>query len=277
MVERSKKKQTTAFLLILIVLLLFMVPFFVLVINTFKTTAEFTKSPFSLPRSFRFDNYITAISKMNFFVALKNTAIITISATLFNTVISSMTGYFFARKKWKINKLIFMLLLASMVAPFQVYMIPLVKIYGGMLNLSNQLITVAYVAVGLNIPFSVFLYNGFAEGIPEELDEAARIDGCGMLRTFFRIVFPLLKPIMITVMVFVALGVWNDYLMTSLFLTTTKTKTLALAAFTFLTNHTADYSPMMAGLVLGILPVLIFYLLGQKYIIEGVISGSVKG
>jgi raffinose/stachyose/melibiose transport system permease protein len=275
--KRSKGKQTILFLVILFILLLFMVPFFVLVINTFKTTAEFTKTPFSLPKTFALDNYIVAIERMNFWKALGNTATITVLTTLISTVLASMTGYFFARKRWKINKIIFMLFLASMVAPFQVYMIPLVKIFGGILGMSNKLTMVVYVAIGLNIPFSVFLYHGFTEGIPEELDEAAKIDGCNITRTFFSIIFPLLKPIMITVMVFVALGAWNDYLMTSLFLTNTATKTLALAAFTFLTNHTADYSPMMAGLVLGIIPVLTFYLLGQKYIIEGVISGSVKG
>lgn len=275
--KKSSIKQIVITIGISLVLLLFMIPFFILIINTFKTTAEFTKAPFALPTSINFSNYILAIEKMNFGVALKNTAIITIIVTIVNTLLSSMTGYFFARKKWRINKIIFMLFLASMVAPFQVYMIPLVKIYGGMLGMSNKLGMVIYIAIGLNIPFSVFLYNGFASGIPEELDEAAKIDGCGFTRTFFEIIFPLLKPIMITVMVFVALGVWNDYLMSSLFLTKSETKTLAIAAFTFLTNHSADYSPMMAGLVMGIIPVLVFYLIGQKYIIEGVVAGSVKG
>lgn len=275
--KKEKWKKTLLFLIVLIVLLLFMVPFIVLVLNTFKTTAEFTKTPFALPTSLKLDNYVVAIEKMNFPVALRNTAMITIAATLLNTLFASMTGYFFARKRWRVNKVIFMLFLASMVAPFQVYMIPLVKIYGGMLGLANNWMMVAYIAVGLNIPFAVFLYNGFASGIPEELDEAAKIDGCSFVRTFFSIIFPLLKPIMITVMVFVALGVWNDYLMTSLFMTKEDTKTLAIAAFTFLTNHTADYSPMMAGLVLGIIPVLLFYFVGQKYIIEGVVAGSVKG
>ncbi|WP_130838345.1 carbohydrate ABC transporter permease [Lachnoclostridium sp. Marseille-P6806] len=200
------------------------------------------------------------------------------SATILNTLFSSMTGYFFSRKKaLRVNKIIFACFLASMVAPFQVYMIPLVKIYGGMLGLSNRIGMVSFVAIGLNVPFAVFLYNGFIEAIPGELDEAATIDGCSFTRTFFEIIFPLLKPIMITVMVFVGLGVWNDYLMTSLFMTKLETRTLSIAAFTFLSNHTADYTPMMAGLVLGIIPVLLFYFAGQKYIIEGVVAGSVKG
>ena len=192
-------------------------------------------------------------------------------------IISSMAGYLFARKKWKINKIIFMAFLASMVAPFQVYMIPLVRIYAGIFGLSNNLLMVSYIAVGLNVPFAVFLYSGFVEGIPAELDEAALIDGCSFTRTFFHIIMPLLKPIIITVTVFVAMGVWNDFLMSSLFLTKTDFKTLAISIKTFLTNHSAEYAPMMAGLLLSVLPVLIFYLIGQKYIIEGVIAGSVKG
>lgn len=275
--KKTRIQKGILFVVILVVLILFLIPFYILVLNTFKPTSQFLSDPFGFPEAFDLSNYTEAIKKMNFWVALGNTAVITVVATLLNTLVSSMTGYFFARKKWKVNKLLFSFMLASMVAPFQVYMIPLVKIYGGTLGLSNNLILVAYIAAALNIPFAVFLYNGFAAGIPIELDEAARIDGCSFTKTYFKIIFPLLKPIMITVMVFVALGAWNDYLMTSLFLTKMETRTLAIAAFTFLSNHTADYSPMMAGLLLGIIPILIFYFIGQKYIIEGVVAGSVKG
>lgn len=273
----GKTRKRITFIVTLAVLILFMVPFFVLVINSFKTTAQFIASPFSLPESLSLENFVTAIDRMNFWTSLRNTAIITAVAVIGNMLVGAMTGYLFARKKWRINKVIFGAFLASMVAPFQVYMIPLVKIYAGRLGLSNNLLLVAYTAVGLNLPFAVFLYKGFVEGIPEGLDEAARIDGCSFTRTFFTIILPLLKPIVITVTVFVAMGVWNDYLMSSLFLTKQETKTLAIAIKTFLTNHTAEYAPMMAGLLLSILPVLIFYLIGQKYIIEGVVAGSVKG
>ncbi|SFU93906.1 carbohydrate ABC transporter permease [Butyrivibrio sp. INlla21] len=274
---KRKDKKTLLFVITAFVLILFMVPFFVLINNTFKPTPEFIKTPFALPKNFTLENYSIAIKRMDFWKALSNTAIITVLTVIFNMFIGSMTGYLFARKKWKLNKIVFGMFLASMVAPFQVYMIPLVKIYAGVFGLSNNLLMVVYIAVGLNLPFAVFLYKGFTEGIPEELDEAARIDGCGFALTFFRIIMPLLKPIIITVTVFVAMGVWNDYLMSSLFLTKSHSKTLAIAIKTFLTNHSAEYSPMMAGLLLGILPVLAFYLIGQKYIIEGVVAGSVKG
>lgn len=273
----TKTRKRVVFLITLVVLIFFMVPFWVLVLNSFKTTNEFITAPFAFPEALSFENFKVAIARMNFWSALKNTAIITVVAVAVNMLIGSMTGYFFARKKWRINKIIFAAFLASMVAPFQVYMIPLVKIYAGKFGLSNNLLMVAYIAVGLNLPFAVFLYKGFAEGIPEELDEAAKIDGCSFTKTFFSIIMPLLKPIIITVTVFVAMGVWNDFLMSSLFLTKQETKTLAIAIKTFLTNHTAEYAPMMAGLLLSILPVLVFYLFGQKYIIEGVVAGSVKG
>lgn len=273
----EKLRKKVLFAVTLAVLALFMVPFYLLLLNTFKTTAEFTRTPFAWPQKIGFENYAEAIRRMEFFTALKNTALITVSATILNTLFASMTGYYFSRRRSRINRIIFACFLASMVAPFQVYMIPLVKIYGGFMGLSNRIGTVAFVAVGLNIPFAVFLYNGFAEAIPRELDEAATIDGCSFTRTFFEIIFPLLRPIIITVMVFVGLGIWNDYLMTSLFMTKMETRTLSIAAFTFLSNHTADYTPMMAGLVLGIIPVLVFYIFGQKYIIDGVIAGSVKG
>ncbi|MBO4457696.1 MAG: carbohydrate ABC transporter permease [Butyrivibrio sp.] len=252
-------------------------PFLILIINTFKPTAAFIKTPFALPTKFMLDNYSLAIKRMNFWVAMINTVIITVNTVLINMVIGSMTGYLFARKKWKINSIIFGMFLAFMVAPFQVYMIPMVQIYAGTFGLSNNLFLVIYIAVGLNLPFAVFLYKGFTEGIPTQLDEAARIDGCSFGLTYLRIVLPLLKPIIVTVTVFVALGVWNDYLMSSLFLTKSQDKTLAIAIKTFLTNHSAEYSPMMAGLLLGILPIIAFYLFGQKYIIEGVVAGSVKG
>ena len=275
--KTQRNKKSVTFVITLIVLIFFMVPFYMLVVNSFKPTAEFLKNPFALPSALRFDNFLTAIERMNFGKSLFNTAAITITAVVVNMVVSAMTGYLFARKKWRINKIIFMAFLASMVAPFQVYMIPLVRIYAGALGFSNNLMMVAYIAVGLNIPFAVFLYSGFVEGIPAELDEAALIDGCGFTKTFFYIIMPLLKPIIITVTVFVAMGVWNDFLMSSLFLTKVDTKTLAISIKTFLTNHSAEYAPMMAGLLLSVLPVLIFYLIGQKYIIEGVIAGSVKG
>ena len=138
---------------------------YLLVINTFKTTQEFVLNPFSFPKTFELFNYKEAIRKMNFVVSFKNTLIISVATVLLNTFFSSMIAYVFSRKDWKINKILFLSLVVSMVAPFQVYMIPLVKIYGGMLGMSNNLAIVIYVGIGLTIPFSVFLYRGFLNSI----------------------------------------------------------------------------------------------------------------
>lgn len=164
-----------------------------------------------------------------------------------------------------------------MVAPFQAYMIPLVKIYGGMFGMTNKLTMVAIIAAGLNLPFAIFLIRGFLNSIPIEIEEAAHIDGCTTAMTFFHIVLPMLKPILITLSVFIAMGVWNDYLVSSLFLFNQEKRTLALVIRVFMAEYSVDYAPMMAGLLLSIVPVLVFYIFCQKYILEGVVQGSVKG
>lgn len=276
----KKKKQISRIAVIVTATLLFLffiMPFAVMLINSLKTSAEFVANPFSLPKTFHWENYLEALDRMSFWRSLRNSLFVTVCAAFLTALFASMTSYFISRCDWKISKIVYFAFIASMTAPFQSYMIPMVQILGGKLGLSNNLITVIYVAIGLNIPFSVFLYTGFMKTIPKELDEAALIDGCGMTGTFFRIILPLLKPILITGAVFVVLGVWNDYLMSSVFLSNENVKTLPLAIYTFLNVHSADYAPMMAGLIMSLLPVLVFYLVGQKYIIEGIVAGSVKG
>lgn len=276
----KKKKMVSRVIVIAVstvLLLFFIMPFAVMLINSVKTSAEFVANPFSLPKTFHWENYTEALERMSFWRSLKNSLFVTVCSSLLTALLSSMASYFISRRNWKINKIVYFAFIASMTAPFQSYMIPMVQILGGKLGLSNSLVTVIYVAIGLNIPFSVFLYSGFMNTIPRELDEAALIDGCGMVGTFFKVILPLLKPILITGAVFVVLGVWNDYLMSSVFLSNENVKTLPLAIYTFLNVHSADYAPMMAGLIMSLLPVLVFYLVGQKYIIEGIVAGSVKG
>ncbi|MGN6714154.1 carbohydrate ABC transporter permease [Anaerocolumna jejuensis] len=276
----KKKKSISAvfvFLIVLLLAILFFMPFFLVIINSLKESQEFVANPFSWPVKVKWSNYANAFQTMNFSHAFLNSLIICVIATAFSAVLSAMNAYVLSRKKWKINKIIFMLLVAAMVIPFQVIMIPLVKIYGSWFGLTNNILLVTLLHIGLNIPFPTFLYCGFVGGIPEELDEAAVIDGASSERTFFKIIFPLLKPITITCVVFTALSIWNDYILASTFLSLKEVKTLPLMTYAFLTTHSADYSPMMAGLVLTMLPVLILYLVGQRYIIEGIVAGSVKG
>ena len=279
MKERAKVKSSTVvvFIIVLILAILFVIPFFLVILNSFKTSADFAADPFSFPDIIMLGNYIKAFRTMNFTNSFKNSLLICLVSTAVSSVLSAMNAYVLSRKKWKVNRVIFMILVAAMVIPFQVIMIPLVKMYGNSLGLANNIWMVTYIDIGLNIPFPTFLYCGFIGGIPEELDKAALIDGASPEKTFYTIIYPLLKPITITCVVFTALSVWNDYILASTFLSVKEVKTLPLMTYAFLTNHSADYAPMMAGLVLTLIPVLLLYFVGQKYIIEGIVAGSVKG
>lgn len=277
MIKHKNSKSQVLILVVTILLIGFMMPFIVMILNSVKTSQQFIANPFSLPTELQWENFTAAFTKMNFLVSFRNSFVLTLISSIITALLATMASYCISRRNWKINKIIYYAFIASMTAPFQTYMIPMVQILGGKLGLSNHIATVVYVAIGLNIPFSVFLYCGFMGGIPKDLDEAALIDGCGPTKTFFNIILPLLKPIVITGTVFVVLGVWNDYLMSSVFLSSQNVKTLPLAIYAFLNVHSADYAPMMAGLIMSLIPVLIFYLIGQKYIIEGIVAGSVKG
>lgn len=278
MKERSMVSSALMFVVVFVLAALFVIPFFLMVLNSVKLSTEFIANPFSWPAEFHFENYGNAFDTMNFMNSFKNSILICVVATVISTALSAMNAYVLTRfASWKINKFLYMILIAAMVVPFQVIMIPLVKIFGSMLGLSNNIWTVTLIDIGLNIPFPTFLFCGFIGGIPKDLDEAAMIDGASMERTFFNIIFPLLKPIIITSIVFTALSIWNDYILASTFLSVKEVKTLPLMTYSFLATRSADYAPMMAGLVLMMLPVLILYMVGQKYIIGGIVAGSVKG
>ena len=276
----SKSKKNILFAITLIVLIIFMVPFFVLINNTFKPTPEFIKAPFSLPAHFTLENYSIAIERMDFWRALFNTAFITVFTVIINMLIGSMTGYLFARKRWKINKVVFGMFLASMVAPFQVYMIPLVRIYAGTFGLSNNLLMVVYIAVGLNLPFAVFLYKGFTEGIPEELDEAARIDGATRARVFVTMTIPMSKPIVIYTALVAFMAPWCDYVFASYVAfghDESYNVAVAMTRWVWTNDYQGYFTRFCAGGVLVAIPVTILFMCLQKYYVEGVTGGAVKG
>ncbi|WP_391557129.1 carbohydrate ABC transporter permease [Robertmurraya sp.] len=256
-------------------LIIFLLPFILIVMNSFKTTQQFVENPFSLPESINLDNFINAFNTMDFSRGFFNSLIITVVSTLFIIIFSSMTGYLFARFKWKINKILFLIILSSMTLPFQVLMIPLVKIYGE-LGLLNMRPTLIFMHIGFMVPFGIFLFHGFIKGIPYELEEAAFIEGCSRIKTFFLVVFPLLKPIIVTLCILDVLAIWNDYLLPSLILQSPELRTLPLSVFSFFSSYSVDFAPLMAGLIMTIIPVLVLYLLLQKYIIKGITEGALK-
>ena len=234
-------------------------------------------NPFSLPSRLVTENYPQAYRQMHFLGSLCNTLILTVSICVLVSVLGSMAAYVVSRVKSRFVSFFYYLMIASMCAPFQAFMIPLVKLYAAQLGFTNSLLPVIYIATGLNMAFSIFLVRGFLNSVPMEIDQAAMIDGCGSVRLFFKIILPMLTPIEVTLLVFVAMGIWNDYLLSSLFLQTQDMRTLPMMIRVFCAQYSTDYSPMMAGLVMSIMPMLIFYLICQKQILAGVVQGSVKG
>lgn len=273
--KRSVKVGLMALALLFAAFYLF--PLVLVLINAFKTTGEFTSNPFTLPTSFKLDNFSQAIAQMHFFSALRNSLVLTVTVCALIAFFGSMAAYVVSRVRSKFVSVVYYLMIASMCAPFQAYMIPLVKLYASGLGLNNSMIPVVYIGVGLNIAFSIFLIRGFLNSIPMEIDQAAMIDGCSYTRLFFSIILPMLTPIMVTLLVFVAMSIWNDYLLSSLFLNTQEKRTLPMMIRVFCAQYSTDYAPMMAGLVMCVMPMLIFYLLCQRQILEGVVQGSVKG
>lgn len=254
-------------------------PIFLVVINSVKKKAFITREPFVLPDAksfFGLKNFVNGIEKTNFFAAAGNSVIITVGSVAVIVICTSMCAWYITRVKNKLTSGIYMLCLFSMIVPFQMVMFSLSKI-ANMLRLSNP-IGIILVYLGFGAGMGVFMFCGFVKSIPLEIEEAAMIDGCTPLQTFFQIVFPIMKPTTITVAILEAMWIWNDYLLPYLVLDLKKYKTIPIVVQYLKGGYGAvDWGTMMAMLVLAIIPIIIFYAVCQKYIIEGVVAGAVKG
>ena len=277
---KKKVHEMLSMAALVLIFIAYMFPFVMVVINSLKQKRDIIKSPFSwlfTIKGLSFDNFAKAFNQMEFLNAFKNSMIATVSATALVTVLAAMLAYYIVRHKNWISNLTFALMVASMIIPFQAIMIPLVSIYGGTLNILNHRSTLIFMHTGFSMAMSVFMFHGFINGnIPIALEEAAYIDGCTHSQTFFKIVFPLLKPIISTMVILNALAFWNDFLLPSLVLTDKKLLTLPLSTYSFYGTYSADYGTIMAGLLLCVAPILVLYVVLQKQIINGVVTGAVK-
>jgi len=258
-----------------LLLILYIIPFVFVLVNSLKERNEILTSPLTFPSSFNLLNYQEAYAKMNFASSISNSFIITLLSVGVIVFFSSMTAYYFVRVKTRFNNFMFILMVTSMIIPFQGIMIPLVSIYGK-LDLLNSRTTLIFMYLGFGTSLAVFMFHGFIKNIPLSLEEAAMIDGATRFRTFLLIVLPLLKPITMTIVILDVLWIWNDFLLPSLILMEASLRTLPLSTFFFFGTYTVDYGLLMAGLMLSIFPVVIFYLFLQKHVISGVMQGSFK-
>ena len=278
--EKNKKIKHALMLTVLVlVFIAFVFPFFMVVINAFKVKADITASPLALvgKHGFTLKNFPAAIKKMDFFNAFENSLLITSMATIGTLILSSMTAYLIVRNDWKVNKALFVLMVASMVIPFQVLMIPLVSLYGGILGILNSRATLIAMHIGFSLSMATFILHGAIKtNVPISLEEAALLDGCNSWQTFWYIVFPTIKPALATVTIIDAMAFWNDYLLPSLVLGRKELYTLPIAARVFYGTYATDTGLVMASLLLAMLPILILYVFMQKYIVEGITAGAVK-
>lgn len=273
-------KKGSIYIVLLLALLFFLVPFLILLFNAFKTNAEIIASPFSLPVSISFKNFGLAMDQMKYWSAFSNSAMITFISLTIILICSAMTAHYFVRNKTRMNTMWFLMMVASMIIPFQSIMIPLVSIYGAELGWiqSQPKLTLMFMYVGFGSSLAVFVYHGFIKSIPLELEEAAQIDGCNSIQTFFKIVLPILMPTAVTIGILHVLWIWNDYLLPVLILQNAGSDnyTLPLAIQVFRGSYSSDYERYLPAVVMVVLPIMVVYLFAQRFIIQGVTQGSVK-
>lgn len=280
--KRKSKESTVLLILGLIVAVFTLFPIYIMVINSFKGRAQIFTDTMGLPKPLDFSYYITAIERMNFGKAFLNSLIVTIASIALIIIFSSMTAWVLVRSKSKLSDFILYAFVATMLIPFQAVMIPLMQYMSGWeidaihFSMIDTYYGLVFMYIGFGSSLSVFLYHGFIKGVPRSLEEAAMIDGCNKFQVFWKIVFPSLKPINVTVAILNVIWIWNDYLLPSLVLRSPSHRTIPLSTFYFFGQFTIQWNLAMAGLVLTIIPIIIFYIFSQKYIIKGVMDGAVK-
>lgn len=275
----KKKKSLPLTIFFSLLSIVYVMPILIVVMNSFKKKAFINKYPFKLGTGRMFvglENYIEGIKKINFFQAFGYSLFITVCSVAVIILCTSMCAWYITRVKTGFTKTFYMLCLFSMIVPFQMVMFTLSKL-ANMLHLSNP-VGIILVYLGFGAGLAVFMFTGFVKSIPLEIEEAAMIDGCTPIQTFFDVVFPILKPTAITVAILQAMWIWNDYLLPYLVLDIKRFKTIPIAIQYLKGGYgSIDWGAMMAMLVLAIIPIIVFYMVCQKHIIEGVVAGAVKG
>lgn len=257
----------------------FLVPIVLVFINSFKSRLYISSAPFAIPKGemlVGFENYMNGVSMSGFIPSFLRSVFITVASVSLIILCTAMTSWFIVRVKNKFTNALYYLFAFSMIVPFQMVMYTMTYIVNTM-NLNN-IIGINFVYLGFGAGLAVFMFAGFVKSVPMEIEEAAEIDGCSPLQTFFLVVFPVLKPTTTTVSILNVMWIWNDYLLPYLVLgTDNKTLPVAIQIAMQGAYGATDYGGFMAMLVLAIIPIVIFYLFSQKYIIRGVIAGAVKG
>lgn len=284
--NREKRRNFITEILGFVIAFIVLLPFFLVVINAAKSSADIVISPISFPKNWgqMLTNMSNVIHNQNFsyWTSFISSMIITIVSLALLIVFSSMAAWVLARNKTKWSNIIFMIFISAMVIPFQVVMLPLLSTFRGFSSFTGIQMLHSYKGIifaylGFGGSLSVFILHGFIKNIPYELEEAAWIDGCTAEGTFFKIIFPLLKPVQVTVLILNGLWIWNDYLLPSLMLGLNgKIKTLPVAVSSFVGSYIKQWDLILAAAFLAMIPIVVLFLFAQKQIIQGMVEGAIK-
>ncbi len=275
--QHSKRGRKVAYAVVGIVLgCIFLFPIYILVLNSFKNTKGIFTDVIGFPNAatFTMENYPNAFKALEYVRSFMNSLIITVIATALILLISAMAAWVLVRYKTKTSKVIFLLFAASMLIPFQCVMLPLVG-FASRIGIMNPT-GLVFMYMGFGTSMAIVMFHGFIKNIPAELEEAATIDGCGSFRLFFLIVVPLMKTILVTVAVLNVMWIWNDYLLPSLIINKPGWQTLPLKTYLFFGQFAKRWDLASSGLIMCIIPIIIFYLFCQKYIVKGITDGAIK-
>lgn len=276
---KRKGKKILFYLIVTIITAIALIPFIWSVLLSFKSNTEIVNSPISLPEVFSFENYRRALQTLNLPKMYGNTLFLVIISTFFSVILTFMSSFSIARMNFKNEKLpdlLYLFLLLGLAVPIYILLFPIYRIDSKLGIMGTYLgLILPYIAV--NISFNTLLFVGFLRGFPTELEEAAVIDGCNILELCIRVVMPVVKPTFITVVIFNAIYIFNEYPFASTFITNTERNTISMMANMFKGQYSMDYSGIIAASIMIIIPELIFYAIFQKYIISGMTEGAIKG
>ena len=275
----DKKRGLGSFIgeiLMIGVCIIFFIPFYYLIVNTFKSPQEALSSPMSLPiQSFTTELYQKALETINFWGSFRNSIVITVVSVAIIIIIGSMASYAINRHQNKLTKFLFFYFLIGFMVPAQTTLIPLFNLMSN-LHLQNSILGMI-VLYSSWCNFGMFMYQGFLGGVPKDLEEAALIDGANLWQMFWKIVFPLLKPVTTTIVIFDVMWIWNDFMMPYLFISSSDKFTLIMEVYKGVGQFSNNWTVMLCTMVIVLIPITVFYLFMQKNIIAGITSGAVKG
>lgn len=275
-VNANERRPYLLEIVMILIAIAVLFPIYYLLATTFKTPEEATNSPLGFPRNFTLENYIYAWKAMNYPKVFLNNLIITTFSLLGGVFLPCIAAYSLARSSWRASRFIYGIFVIGLLVPFQIALLPLYKLIIS-LNLIDTLLAVILINISMTIPFNIFLFTAFVKTLPIEVEESASIDGSGVIRTFIFIVLPLMQPVIASALVLNALSSWNDFMGPLLFLQSRDNSVILLEVSRNIGQFSTNWTGFFPMLVLGIMPLLLFYILMQKYIIRGIVAGSVKG